>query len=672
MSDQKHMTTPPDIETMPPGIPYIIGNEAAERFSYYGMRTILITFMHQYLYLMSPTILPQMSEAEARENYHTFASMVYFFPIFGALVSDAITGKYRIIIWVSVLYCLGHLALALMGSPGLSPEQYMWLGLILIAVGSGGIKPCVSAHVGDQFGARNQHLMEKVYQWFYFSINFGSTFSTWLIPIMLDRYGPHIAFGIPGVLMAIATLTFWMGRNVFVHVPPAGPEFIKALVSKDGIMTILKLLIIYSSIAVFWALFDQTSSAWVLQAENMNLNWLGITWLKEQIQVVNPILVMILIPIFQFGVYPAVNKIFTLTPLRKISIGLFLTVASFALSAVVQEWIDEGYRPSISWQIMAFVIITSAEVMVSITGLEFSYAQAPKALKSVVMATWLFSVSLGNVVTAFVNNAIQVPGINSVIEKSEDFTEAGLTETIKGIYLARRENIAPTETDPGEDVVVKSIRIAGHDGQFETEDDVLLDFNKYESLLNVKTQQNDVLGQAKSAIDAAYLASGPDDRTRALPSDEEGKALLQSATSIEVPLKYDAITRDRYRIICADPEGKFLSPWETVLNATVHRVDPNAAQAADKPYSWLEKRIIELKGEQGRREVEAGRGNIPQTSISGDITVGGQVTLDGASYYWAWTGAMLAAAIIFVPISLLYRGRTHLQSENGKAESQQA
>ena len=84
------------------------------------------------------------------------------------------------------------------------------IGLGLIAMGSGGIKPCVSAHVGDQFGKTNSHLLEKVFSWFYFSINFGAFFSTLATPLLLEKYGPNVAFGIPGVLMFIATFVFWI------------------------------------------------------------------------------------------------------------------------------------------------------------------------------------------------------------------------------------------------------------------------------------------------------------------------------------------------------------------------------------------------------------------------------------------------------------------------------
>ena len=142
-------------------------------------------------------------------------------PILGALVSDAFLGKFRTIMVLSIVYCLGHLTLAIDDT-----RAGLGLGLALIAVGSGGIKPCVSAHVGDQFGRSNAHLLPKVFGWFYFSINVGALASILLAEPLLHRFGPSVAFGVPGVLMAIATIVFWMGRNEFVHIPPGGIAFL--------------------------------------------------------------------------------------------------------------------------------------------------------------------------------------------------------------------------------------------------------------------------------------------------------------------------------------------------------------------------------------------------------------------------------------------------------------
>ena len=209
--------------------------------------------------------------------------------------------------------------------------------------------------------------------------------------------------------MFVATVVFWMGRHRFVHVQPRGFAFIRETFSGDGLRTILKLIPVYLFISVFWSLYDQTGGAWVLQAGRMDREFLGVEWLESQVQAINPLLILAFIPLFSYVIYPAISKVFPLTPIRRISIGLFITVAAFGLSGLIESWIDQGLTPNIRWQLLAYVIITAAEVMVSITALEFSYTQAPPQMKSFVMSLFLLTVSVGNVFTAIVNNVIQVP-----------------------------------------------------------------------------------------------------------------------------------------------------------------------------------------------------------------------------------------------------------------------
>jgi POT family proton-dependent oligopeptide transporter len=396
-------TTPYPISTMPPGIPFIVGNEAAERFSFYGMKAILTVFMTQYL-LDSDDNLAPMNDNDAKFWVHTFVMAAYFTPLLGAFLADWLFGKYRTILWLSILYCFGHLALALDET-----RVGLAVGLSLIALGTGAIKPCVSAHVGDQFGKRNSHLLSKVFGWFYIAINLGAFLSTLLTPLLLENFGPQVAFGVPGVLMAIATVLFWMGRNRFVHIPPRGPKVFADAFTGEGLMSLLRLAPIYLLVAVFWSLFDQTASAWVIQAKQMDRTLFGVELLPSQIQAANPLLILLLVPLFSYVAYPAIHKVFALTPLRKIGIGMFVTVTSFAVSAMIESSIQAGGTPNIGWQILAYVLLTAAEVMVSITCLEFSYTQAPNSMKSIVMSFYLLSVSFGNAITAFVNWAISRP-----------------------------------------------------------------------------------------------------------------------------------------------------------------------------------------------------------------------------------------------------------------------
>ena len=497
--------TAPDHEETgwPKGVPYIIGNEGCERFSFYGMKAILFVYLSQLL--TSEGMAGQLAEKRATEILHTFNAAAYALPMVGGLLADRLLGKYPTILYLSLAYCAGHACLALFEDN----FQGFAFGLGLIALGAGGIKPCVSAHVGDQFGRGNWSKVERVYQAFYFIINFGSLFATLLIPYIKQRFGFGYAFALPGVLMALATLAFWGGRNVFVHVPPqpggklglldvlagtllfamiAAPMFGPSLVpsyaalspvakllisvgfllaglavfarrerlapdagflsvlmyslrvklgkpelppviamddrsteglsplwhpaarhfgreAAEGPPAVLRIVSIFAMVSVFWALFDQHSSSWIAQAREMDrkLELLGMSFelLPEQIQSANPALVMLTVPLMAYLVYPTLGKLgLAMTPLRRMTIGMFLTAVSFAMVAIAQQHLDAGERVSVGWQLLAFVVLTTAEVMVSATGLEFAYTQAPRRMKSLVMGFWLLSVSFGNLLVA--------------------------------------------------------------------------------------------------------------------------------------------------------------------------------------------------------------------------------------------------------------------------------
>jgi proton-dependent oligopeptide transporter, POT family len=405
----KYLTAPVASTKMPGGIPYIVGNEAAERFSYYGIIAVIAIFLTGHLRSASGTLAP-MDENLAREWQHNFMAACYFFPIVGAILSDWLFGKYRTIVAVQLLYCVGHAVLALMDYPlvtGIDPKYLLFFGLTLIAIGAGGIKPCVSAHVGDQFSEQNQHLMTKAFGWFYFAINFGSTISMPLTPWLLTAYGPGWAFGVPGVAMAIAAILFWLGRYKFVHIPPGGSNFLREAFDRDSIQAISHLLPLFCFLVPFWALYDQTFSTWVYQAKQMDLAGFDPETFSAQLEVTNAILIMVFIPLFTYVIYPFVGRFVTVTPLRKIGTGLFVSVISFGIPTLIQTWIDAGQKPHIAWQLLAYVFMTAGEVLVWVTGLEFSYTQAPKKLKSIVMGVAFLSITLGDVFTAQVNHYIE-------------------------------------------------------------------------------------------------------------------------------------------------------------------------------------------------------------------------------------------------------------------------
>lgn len=426
----------------PVAIRYIIGNEAAERFSYYSLRAILTVYLATHFF--NPAGDPALqagAEARANEATHFFITLNYLMPIAGALIADWFLGKYAVILWLSVVYCLGNFLMA-----GFTDNYSLFMtGLVLIAIGSGGIKPCVSANVGDQFDDSNRHLIGKAFSWFYLSINFGSFFSTLLIPYMLKAYGPGVAFGIPGVLMLLATLVFFIGRKKYIRIPPSGfprENFLsvnfyilrhgrqllrgvrpRAIALQryraetvDAIYSVWKVLLLFSFIPAYWMLSDQSSSEWVIQATKLDLHLLGITFLPQQIQAANPVFILIITPLFGSLLYPYLQrKGLNFSVHRKILAGFLLLIFSFIIIYSLQLRIDQGDSPSVGWQLLAYLLQTIAEVLVYLTGLEYAYAQAPLSMKSTIMSFWLLTISLGNYFVSLVNNNIAHKGLLSTL-----------------------------------------------------------------------------------------------------------------------------------------------------------------------------------------------------------------------------------------------------------------
>jgi POT family proton-dependent oligopeptide transporter len=616
-----YRTSPSDQKGMPSGIPHIIGNEAAERFSFYGMKAVLAVFMASYLHLMDGTAGTPMHENEATEKVHLFNAAVYLTPFLGALLSDIFLGKYRTIILLSVVYCLGHAALAFMGTAGNS-AIWLFAGLGLIALGSGGIKPCVSAHVGDQFGKSNSHLLPRVFAAFYFSINVGAAVSMALTPWLLEWYGPHWAFGVPGVLMAIASLVFWLGRHRFVHVPAGGMRFFREIASPEGRNALLKLLPIYLLVAVFWALFDQTGSTWVFQAQDMDRRFLGIDWLPSQVQSLNSVFVLTFVPLFSLLLYPFIGRFCHFTALKKIGTGLALMALSFAIVAAIQGRIDAGGRPNIGWQVFAYALLTASEVMVSIIALEFAYTQAPKTMKSLVMCFYLGAVALGNIGVAALNHVIQIPSAARI-----------------------QLDAAVAKLEPGWRDAPQNIVLGGHDGTTGTADDYIARMSKGQ-LLRLEIPGEAALRRTAERIKRMGMEKGSPPA-----AGEVGDLGVDPWGN---PIRYEIRNSATMRLISDGPDKQRGTGWDQGLIIRLPEPEkPVEASWTDRFHPaepWLEKR---------KRELRAGEGE--QKPDEFEWFVGGQSKLEGAAYFRLFAWLMAATTVIYLPVAMAYRPKTYLQ-----------
>uniref|UniRef100_A0A3Q4I8M8 Solute carrier family 15 member 1 n=1 Tax=Neolamprologus brichardi TaxID=32507 RepID=A0A3Q4I8M8_NEOBR len=356
----------------PLSIFFIVVNEFCERFSYYGMRAVLVLYFKYFL---------RWDEDFATTIYHTFVALCYLTPILGAIVADSWLGKFKTIVYLSIDITDAnkdgtpdnmtlHVALSM-------------LGLFLIALGTGGIKPCVAAFGGDQFEDHQEKQRSTFFSIFYLSINAGSLISTLITPILrAQTCGIHIqqecyplAFGVPAALMVVALIVFIVGSPMYNRNPPQGniivkvckcigfavknrfrhrssqypkrehwmdwaeEKYNKLLIAQ--VKMALKVLFLYIPLPMFWALFDQQGSRWTFQATTMNGNFGAITIQPDQMQTVNPILILILVPVMDTLIYPLISKCFNFTPLRRITVGMFLAALAFVAAALLQIQIDE-------------------------------------------------------------------------------------------------------------------------------------------------------------------------------------------------------------------------------------------------------------------------------------------------------------------------------------------
>ncbi|WP_310397050.1 MFS transporter [Hymenobacter sp.] len=395
----------------PRAVPFIIGNEVAERFSYYGMRAILPTFLvAQFFNPGHSPALDTVAEARANDFVHSFAALGYAMPVLGALLADWVLGKYRVILYLSALYCAGHALLAAY-TDDLAGFR---LGLLVVAVGMGGIKSSVTANLGDQFDRRTEHLLPKAYGWFQLSIDVGAALSTAFIPELYARYGAAVAFGVPGLLMGAAALTFWLGRRHYVRVPPTGllAGLRQTLGPGEGRAALRRVGTVFLFVPVLWALYDQSVSEWVLQAAHLDRElWPGYAPLPEQLQILGIVFGIGLNPLLTYRIYPALaRRGIRATPLRRMGAGMVLVAAAVAIVGGVQHRLDAGGSPSVWWQVLAYFVVAGGTLMVAVTGLEYAYTHSPKAIKSLMTALWLLTIAAGNFFLALMNGSIAAGG----------------------------------------------------------------------------------------------------------------------------------------------------------------------------------------------------------------------------------------------------------------------
>ncbi|KAM8748670.1 solute carrier family 15 member 1 [Acanthopagrus schlegelii] len=414
---RKSKGTSKEIFGYPISIFFIVVNEFCERFSYYGMRAVLVLYFKYFL---------RWDNDLATSIYHTFVALCYLTPILGAIVADSWLGKFKTIIYLSIVYAIGQVAMAVSAIHDITdvdrdgtPDNMTFhvamsmVGLFLIALGTGGIKPCVAAFGGDQFSEHQDKQRRTFFSVFYLCINGGSLLSTIITPILRAQecgiYAKEkcysLAFGVPAVLMVVALVVFIVGSGMYYKAEPQGnimldvckcigfaisnrlrhrgkqhpkrehwmdwaeDRYDKLLIAQ--IKMVLKVLFLYIPLPMFWTLFDQKGSRWTLQATTMDGNFGALVIQPDQMQTVNPILILTLVPIMDSLIYPLIQKCgVNFTPLRRMTVGMLMAAMAFVCAGLVQIEIDKTLPtfPSASQSQLKLLNMGSSPLTVNLTG----------------------------------------------------------------------------------------------------------------------------------------------------------------------------------------------------------------------------------------------------------------------------------------------------------------
>jgi dipeptide/tripeptide permease len=372
----------------PIGFWFFFWGELAERSSYYGMRAILILYMTQAL---------KFSDDKASVIMSYFIAACYFLPLVGGYLADNFFGKYWTIVGFSIPYILGHVIL------GVESPTYLMIALGLLAMGSGVIKPNISTLMGmtyDQQKPGEEKLRSEAFAMFYWAINIGAALSSFAMPVLRTRYGYAVAFLFPAALMVLAFGIFAAGKRYYA---------VEVISKKKGTpeewaerkVVLSRVFGLFLVVTFFWSIFDQAASTWTLFARDyLDLRLFGKQLEPDMIQGFNPILIILILPPVTYFWKFLGEKGWKVRATDKMMIGFVLTAVCMAVMSAAGFMATPEHKVTVLWEILAYIIITVAEICISVSGLELAFTAAPKAMKSFVTACWLLTVFFGNIFNA--------------------------------------------------------------------------------------------------------------------------------------------------------------------------------------------------------------------------------------------------------------------------------
>jgi dipeptide/tripeptide permease len=427
--------TPPPVKTSHPlGFWFIFFGELAERCSFYGMRGLLATYM---IYVFGKT------KGEASEIVHFYIAGCFVTGLLGGWVADRFLGKYWTIVLFAVPYVVGQVLI------GLGDLNLAFLALVILAFGSGVIKPNISTLMGmtyDQQRPGQELLRGKAFGYFYMAINVGSLLAYQICPVIRDSFGGYdtetktfadaragylAGFLFPAVLMAVALVIFAVGKPFYAKETKPTAAEPDPTPAADKWRVVWRLAGLFGLVLFFWMVFDQKASTWIyfagdylqldftltspvgfpdqklaIGAWEVPLGWAAKDYRvpPESLASANPFFIICFVPLLGLLFGWLAKKGVRVRPTDKMIAGFVCTAAAcgiHALAGTLATSPDGGIvRVSMWWQLAAYAVLTLGEVLISVTGLELAYSAAPKSMKSFITAVWFVPIFFANLLSS--------------------------------------------------------------------------------------------------------------------------------------------------------------------------------------------------------------------------------------------------------------------------------
>jgi len=408
-SSRYNRHTQTDLFGHPRGLSYLFATEMWERFSYYGMRALLVLYMVKYLLdperarhviglsafksALESVFGPLAAQPFASHIYGFYTGLVYLTPVLGGLLADRVLGQRRTVIAGAALMAAGHFAMAF--------EQFFLFALGLLILGNGAFKPNISTQVGGLY-APGDRRRDRAFSIFYVGINLGAFLAPLICGTLGEEFGWHYGFAAAGLGMTTGLVIYLLAAPHLPEDALARRKSAPTPTGKDGRRAILALLLLFVPVSLFWATYEQQGNSITLWADQFtDRRFFGVEIPVTWFQAFNPFMIFAFTPfVVAFWRHQGSNEPSTT---MKLAIGCLLTALAY-LVMVVAAWSAGSGKASWVWLLAYFVVITIGELYLSPTSLSLVTKIAPAPLLSMMMGVWLATSFVGNFLAGYLGS----------------------------------------------------------------------------------------------------------------------------------------------------------------------------------------------------------------------------------------------------------------------------